>query len=369
MPLDLTKVEYLGTNSDQTPSHEFCYYCLKDGEYTVDYSMQQMIDVWVKYTDKYNVYADTSYQPGELKEILCQRLPGLNRWKQKKETENIHFEIINRILIYINQHLFESIQPEQLAAMAGLSLFHFRRVFREISGENIGGYIQRLRLEYIAYKLISTASPVVDILGKTTVYNKSSLSKAFRKHFGISPSGYRQKYQLSGTPKTDFKEIIKPDIRKISDFRITCLKVGDSYTSQIKYKSLWNRLKAFAKEKELNADHSYISVSLDDPTVTDTHLCRFYLGVITPENTETSGSFATMHINGGLYAIFRLEGAHNRLPSVYRDIYLHWLPASGYIQSEPTTFEIYLNTPWQVPPSRLITDIYIPIEKKEIETL
>ena len=83
MPLRFDVEEYLGTNSDGSRSDEFCYYCLKDGKYIVDISMWEMIDIWIKYTDKYNEYADTDYSPKELREILDKRLPTLNRWRQR----------------------------------------------------------------------------------------------------------------------------------------------------------------------------------------------------------------------------------------------------------------------------------------------
>ncbi|UVV52039.1 zinc ribbon domain-containing protein [Bacteroides thetaiotaomicron] len=56
---------FRSTNSDGSRSDEFCYYCLKDGKYIVDISMWEMIDIWIKYTDKYNEYADTDYSPKE----------------------------------------------------------------------------------------------------------------------------------------------------------------------------------------------------------------------------------------------------------------------------------------------------------------
>ena len=105
MPLRFDVEEYLGTNSDGSRSDEFCYYCLKDGKYIVDISMWEMIDIWIKYTDKYNEYADTDYSPNELREILDKRLPTLNRWRQKQETSSLHHKMIQNIIVYINGHL------------------------------------------------------------------------------------------------------------------------------------------------------------------------------------------------------------------------------------------------------------------------
>ena len=49
MPLRFDMEEWLGTNLDGSKSDTFCYYCLKDGKYTVDVSMHEMIDIWLKY--------------------------------------------------------------------------------------------------------------------------------------------------------------------------------------------------------------------------------------------------------------------------------------------------------------------------------
>lgn len=99
MPLRFDVTEYLGTNGDQSHSDEYCYYCLKDGLYTVDIPMEEMVNIWVKYTEKYNGYSGTSYTPQELRTLLNKRLPTLKRWHQKEETEHIH---LNFIKAYMN---------------------------------------------------------------------------------------------------------------------------------------------------------------------------------------------------------------------------------------------------------------------------
>lgn len=372
MPLNLLRKEYLGTNTDASYSHEYCYYCLKDGKYTVDYSMQQMIDVWVKYTDKYNVYADTAHTAAQLEEILQQRLPGLKRWKQRRETSNLHSEIISRIQVYINRHLFDELNSQQLAEMACLSHFHFRRIFKDYTGENIGTYIQRLRLEYIAYKLVSTPLSLTQILDNINIYNKASLSKAFSRHFGISPSEYRRKYSLlqnniAPSQATETDDTPTPRFERINKMKSICLQVRGAQNNIQVYRNLWAQVRQFREDNNLNSiTNRYISLSLDEPYITDRRLCRFYLGIATAEFVEPSAPFISIDIPAGLYAVFTHCGTHSLLPETYRDIYLNWLPASGYIQREPLTFEIYHNTPSEVPEDNLLTDIYIPVNKLNV---
>ena len=131
--------------------------------------MNEMVDIWVKYTDKYNWYSGTDYTPQELKTLLNKRLPTLKRWRQKEMTQYVHYEAVNGVRTYIDQNLFHELDPEQLAEMVHLSFFHFRKVFRNVTGENIGTYIQRLRLEYIAHLLIATGQSIEEI-GMQTNY-------------------------------------------------------------------------------------------------------------------------------------------------------------------------------------------------------
>ena len=121
MPLRFDVEEYLGTNADHSCSDEYCYYCLKDGSYTVDISMNEMVDIWVKYTDKYNWYSGTDYTPQELRTLLNKRLPTLKRWRQKEMTQHVHYEAVNGVRTYIDQNLFHELDPEQLAEITYLA--------------------------------------------------------------------------------------------------------------------------------------------------------------------------------------------------------------------------------------------------------
>ncbi|MCC8145268.1 MAG: GyrI-like domain-containing protein [Bacteroidales bacterium] len=363
MPLRFDVEAYLGTNTDQSYSDEYYYYCLKDGEYTVDIPMEQMVDIWVKYTDKYNGYSGTNYTPQELRTLLNKRLPTLNRWRQKEETRNIHYETVSRIKTYIDQNLFEDLDPEQLAVLSHLSFFHFRRVFRNITGENIGAYIQRLRLEYVAHLLIATRQSLEEILKQTNYQTRFSLAKAFKKHFGISMSDYRHKYSLS---KNSFAAIPLQDVRikRISTRKALCLQVGDSFRDEKTYKLIWQKLLHY-RNNHLQQDlqSHFVSISRDNPWVTPDLQCRFYIGFITKEEIKPEGNFSIEEIAGGMYAVFTHKGSYSLLPDLYQAIYEQWLPQNKYFQKYPLTFEIYLNVPSDTQLDELLTEIYIPIEK------
>ena len=46
--------EVLGTNADGTSNEDYCIYCYKDGKFTQDMTMEQMIDHCAQFTDEIN---------------------------------------------------------------------------------------------------------------------------------------------------------------------------------------------------------------------------------------------------------------------------------------------------------------------------
>jgi len=52
---------------------------------------------------------------------------------------------VNRVLDYIREHRAEELTLETLALVAAFSPFHFHRVFKSITGENLKEHVQRTR--------------------------------------------------------------------------------------------------------------------------------------------------------------------------------------------------------------------------------
>lgn len=356
-----------GTNKNKTHNEEYCFYCFKDGKYTVSFTLEQVIDEWVKYTDLFNLYSGTHYTSEELKAMLSKRLPRLKRWKQKSETQDIHHQVISKICRYIDRNLFKELNLDALCKMSNLSKFHFLRIFKSNMGENIGTYIQRLRLEHIAHLLLNTQMTLGEIVKNTNYQTKASLAKAFRKHFGISTSEYKQYYggQVSNIERQ--KEVgLVPDIRKIQETATVCLPLGNDWKSMESYTLMWNKLFAYTGAQGLKHDaNKFICISFDDPLITPAEQCRFYIGVIARKNIGTNGQFTAVAIPEGIYAIFRFKGGYSLLRNFYRAIYEEWLLRNGYRQKGTMSFEVYMNTPYDVESTELITDIYFPIEKHD----
>ena len=72
--------ELLGTNADGSKSEEFCMYCFKDGAFTGDFTMEEMVDFCSQYVDEFNKHTGKALNREEYKEVLRQFYPTLKRW-------------------------------------------------------------------------------------------------------------------------------------------------------------------------------------------------------------------------------------------------------------------------------------------------
>jgi AraC-like DNA-binding protein len=80
---------------------------------------------------------------------------------------------------------------DKLASNVGLSRTAFVERFRKAVGDSPMHYVSRLRLSAAAGLLITTRQSVHEVALATGYENDASLSKAFRREFGVAPGTYR----------------------------------------------------------------------------------------------------------------------------------------------------------------------------------
>lgn len=281
----------------------------------------------------------------------------------KNITYNDYVQRINKVVAYINNHLDETLDLKTLANEAALSDFHFHRIFKALKGEAIGGYITRLRLEATARLLLYTALTIEEIAFNIGYETPASLSKAFKKQYGISPTEYR-------TNKDTYimkKEIINPDLALKTPKIVTLEPKNLIYVALTgaygsldygkAYEQLWAVIKA---QKLFTKGIESICISYDDPKITEGSLQRsdVCLAIHKPATPQEEVSCKTLA--GGKYAVFFYQGSYENLSQVY-DTAVRWVIDHQYTLREEPFFEKYLNDARRTPKEKLKTEIYIPI--------
>ena len=73
--------EILGTNADGNKNDEYCIYCYKDGAFTGDFNMEQMVEFCSQFVDEFNKNTGKNLTREEYKAELRKYFPTLKRWK------------------------------------------------------------------------------------------------------------------------------------------------------------------------------------------------------------------------------------------------------------------------------------------------
>lgn len=281
----------------------------------------------------------------------------------KNITYNDYIQRINKVVAYINNHLDETLDLKTLANEAALSDFHFHRIFKALKGEAIGGYITRLRLEATARLLRYTALTIEEIAFNIGYETPASLSKAFKKQYGISPTEYR-------TNKDTYimkKEIINPDLALKAPKIVTLEPKNLIYVALTgaygsldygkAYEQLWAVIKA---QKLFTKGIESICISYDDPKITEGSLQRSDVCLAIHKSATPQDEVSCKTLAGGKYAVFFYQGSYENLSQVY-DTAVRWVIDHEYTLREEPFFEKYLNDARRTPKEKLKTEIYIPI--------
>lgn len=118
--------------------------------------------------------------------VSGERGPGL-RFSARDERR------VREALRHIELHADTPLDLDGLAGIAGMSKFHFLRVFRRVVGLTPYQFLLGLRLRRAALRLATTAEPVAGIAYEAGFGDLSTFNNRFRATFGESPRGYRRR--------------------------------------------------------------------------------------------------------------------------------------------------------------------------------
>jgi AraC family transcriptional regulator len=103
---------------------------------------------------------------------------------------------LRRALEYIHANLGESLDLGSISRAAGLSAFHFARLFKEATGEPPFQFVTRTRMQWAKQLLRKTRLPIFEIAQRVGYRKPSHFSARFRVVCGCGPDIYRRGAQF-----------------------------------------------------------------------------------------------------------------------------------------------------------------------------
>ena len=289
---------------------------------------------------------------------------------------------------YIEDHLLEEIDYDEVAAQGFSSSYHFQRVFSILCGFTLGEYIRNRRLSLAGSELASCDIKVIDAAMKYGYESPDSFARAFQKFHGILPSQAR----YGGSSLRSFSRLVL----NIS------MKGGRSMNYRIEernemiltgYRSHFTGA-PYGKEREKQEEQMFISTRGKQWFLMGASYGGDSYGVVTNltdegydfcychelrawerdhlydhkvtgvDFVETMG-FENITVPKATYVVFETKVTTRPIPDYFEilnqrpQILTEWMPEMGFQLKQAPEFEVYH---W-LPRAERMIKIWLPIEK------
>ena len=111
--------------------------------------------------------------------------------KEFDKGKNFVHKEIESVKKYIYNHYNQDLSVDQLADYVCLAPSYLSHIFKKETGENLGRFIKRVRMEKAKDMLENSYEKIVTISVAVGYQNVSYFCQSFREYFGISPQKYR----------------------------------------------------------------------------------------------------------------------------------------------------------------------------------
>lgn len=290
----------------------------------------------------------------------------------KPITRNAYAQRIDRVIARLQQAIErQEALPDlaEFAEVAHLSLFHFHRVYRALTGETIGRTVARLRLLRALHLLADTPLGMADIAQRVGYETSQSFARAVREAFDASPSELRlqpdrmaQERQRLSTPLLTASGDTAPlrvEVVSVDPFEVVALRNRGDYAD---LDGVYSSMFAWAAESGLIEQMTGLyGIPLGDHRDVPPDQLEFDCALQFSVAAKPSLPMRLLQLGGGRYARTRHVGSFAGLEDTTDRVLAAWLPESGYgLRDEPVHY-CYNDDPEQVPEALLRTDIFIPL--------
>ena len=290
---------------------------------------------------------------------------------------------LQQAISYMEEHLLEEINYEDVAKHVHTSSYEFHRAFSILTGMTANAYIRNRRLSMAGKEIVETDAKVTDLAFKYGYETPESFTKAFTRFHGISPKLAREesaklvlfnpmviKLTVEGGKPMDYR-IVQTEAKKFlalaRSFKNEIINDDDNQEIPDFWKEV-NSNKMLSPMWMLREDGKRDLYGLCTPTVEGQDTFDYGIGIIVDEDTapynlaemEKAG-FREWPVNPGTYVVFECHGNNEVcIRDAWSKFYKEFRPQMGYEAAEETDYELYYDSD----KGDIFCELWIPIKKK-----
>ncbi len=276
---------------------------------------------------------------------------------------------LNQSMNYIEKHLTDEIDYEQLGRIACCSAYHYQRMFTYMAGITLAEYIRRRKMSLAAADLQGGNERIIDIAEKYGYRSPTAFNRAFQSFHGIAPSSVKDE----GVSVKSFSPIVfKITVKGATEmnYRIETKEafriIGVSAPLDREIENNFMVVPTMWQEASVNGTIQKLAGMMDAQPMgllgvsvcNDEEQWKYFIAV---SSTKASDGFEEYSVPASTWAIFSGTGTNQSIQELERRIITEWLPASGYEYANAPDIEVYLNPD----PRNAQYEVWIPVAKKK----
>ncbi len=291
-------------------------------------------------------------------------------------------EALQKAITYMEEHLLEEINYEDVAKQVHTSSYEFHRAFSFVTGMTANAYIRNRRLSLAGKEIVETDAKITDLAMKYGYETPESFTKAFTRFHGVAPKTARTEackltlfnpltitISVKGGKSMDYRIVQTKKKRFIALVReFSNVIINDEANHDVA--DFWgecNSKQMLSPIWMLREDGKRDLYGLCSPTTEGKDTFEYGIGIIIDEDTaefdqaelEKKG-FRIWDVNSGTYVVFDCVGENGDcITKTWSMFYKEFLPQMGYEASEETDYELYFDGTRP----EVFCELWIPIKK------
>lgn len=244
------------------------------------------------------------------------------------------------VLVHIQARLDRDLSLDALSRESGLSPATLKRRIEATTGQTPRQYVERLRLERSASQLMLRQGTILEIALDNGFTSHEVFTRAFSRHFGITPSEWRRRQAAGGLGQHDRRpglselsegaEISSTRVAELRPIRVAFLRHTGPYDTVDG--GLWRRVRDRLDELGIPSDGLPLGVAHDPPQITAPERLRFDAGWTIDQDLPPGCGLGQQTVGGGAYAFTTYVGPFNRIGHAYELIGLRLATYPGMIR-------------------------------------
>jgi AraC family transcriptional regulator len=257
---------------------------------------------------------------------------------------------------YIEANLDVDIATSDVARHAGISHWHFQRIFKGLTNETLKTYIRSRRMSGALDALASSQARIIDIALASGFETQESFTRAFKCAFGMTPAAYRKhgtRFQFLRKVRFDAEYLrhihqsvsLDPMLYDQPELRLAGLHTRffgvDSEKNNMSRKlpRLWQQF--LERLDEIHGMVGETGYGLIRQTPAQTDELDYYASVEVTSIGAPPRGMVQATVPAARYAKFAHRGLATNLDRTVNYIYSTWLAKSGYRHTYGPDLEIY----------------------------